>query len=144
MKTKLIYILLLGILISGCIENPLKQVPVVKVNITLVEKEGLAVAENSSFTQGTVDYAGRPQSPVSTFPVISGRTMVTRKNSNASTLSTSEWESLPYKGNGTYTFNIGFNENYYPDPGDMVHVSVLIADEKGSRIGYTINNMIWE
>jgi len=144
MKSIIVLLFLIGIVVSGCIENPLKQVPVVKVNLTLVEENGLVVAENSTFSQGTVDFAGRPRNPISTFPVIAGRTLVTRNNSNASTLSTGEWESIPYRGNGTYAFNIGFNENYYPDPGDIVHVSILVADINGSRIGYTISNMVWK
>ncbi len=143
MRSIIVFLLFLGIIISGCIENPLKQVPVVKVNLTLVEKGGLVVAENSTFTQGTVDYAGRPKNPISTFPAITGRTLVARNNTNATTESSSNWESIPYKGNGTYLMDIGFNEKYYPDPGDSVHVSVMIVDEKGNRIGYVVNNMKW-
>ena len=90
-----------------------------------------------------MDYAGRPRNPISTFPAITGRTLVT-KNRTATTESESKWESLPYKGNGTYNFNIGFNEKYYPDSGDEVHVSIMVVDEKGNRIGYLINNMKWE
>jgi|GEM_PF-2102604 len=144
MKSKIMYLLLLGIIISGCIENPLKQVPVVKVNITLVERDNLVVGENATFTQSTVDYAARPNNPVTTFPVISGRTLVTRNNTKTSTLGTGQWESLPYRGNGTYSFNIGMAEDYYPEPGDNVHVTIMVANKTGARIGYTIHNMIWE
>ena len=51
MKSKIMLLFLIGIVVSGCIENPIKQVPVVKVNVTFAEKDGIVVATNSTFTQ---------------------------------------------------------------------------------------------
>jgi len=146
MRSIIVLILLLGIIVSGCVQNPIKQVPVVKVNITFVEKGGFFVPENyTTYTQGTVDYAGRPKNTrAKSFPAISGRTMVVRNNTNGSTETLGQWETLPFKGNGTYNFNIGFNEKYYPDPNDLVHISIIVSDEKARRIGYAVENKIWE
>ncbi|NJD51804.1 MAG: hypothetical protein FIB07_02950 [Candidatus Methanoperedens sp.] len=144
MKTKIILLFLLGIVASGCIENPLKQVPVLKVNISFVEKGDYVVPENLTFTQGMVDYAARPRNTIAqAFPAISGRTLVVRNGTKASMNATGPWEVLPYKGNGTYTFNIGFDEEYYPQVNDSVHISIIVVDEKGRRIGYVVEDMIW-
>jgi hypothetical protein len=54
------------------------------------------------------------------------------------------WETLPYKGNGTYTFNIGFDAKRYPKTNDMVHITIMVVDSKGERIGYIIKDTKWE
>ena len=69
--------------------------------------EGFFVPENYTYSQGTVDYAGRPRTTRSKFPAIAARTMVVRNNTNGSTETLGPWETLPFKGNGTYNFNIG-------------------------------------
>lgn len=145
MRSKIVLLLLLGIIVSGCVQNPLKQVPVVKVNITFMEKEGKFYPVNYTFTQGMVDYAARPRNiQVQSFPAISARVNVVRNGTNATMLATGPWETLPFKGNGTYNFNIGFNEKYYPNPNDSYHLSIIVSDEKGRRIGYVVENKIWE
>lgn len=145
MRSIIVIFLFLGIIISGCIQNPVKQVPVVKVNITLTEKQGKFYSDNYTMTQGKVDYAGRPKNTlVKSFPAISSRTMVVRNNTNGTMDANGPWENLPFKGNGTYNFNIGFNENYYPDPGDLIHISIIISNEKAKRIGYIVENKVWE
>lgn len=145
MRYIIVLLLLLGIIVSGCIQNPLKQVPVVKVNITFMEKGGKFYPENYTMTQGTVDYAGRPRNTiVESFPAISARTMVLRNNTKGTSEATGPWETLPFKGNGTYNFNIGFDEKYYPNPGDLVHISVIVSDDKGRRVGYVVENKVWE
>jgi hypothetical protein len=145
MRYIIVLLLLLGIIVSGCIENPLKQVPVVKVNITFMEKQGEFYAQNYTLTQGTVDYAARPmKTNVESFPAISARIIVLRNNTNATMEGLSQWENLPFKGNGTYNFNIGFNEKYYPDTGDFVGIFIIVSDEKGRRVGYVGENRVWE
>ncbi len=144
MKSIIVLLFLLGIIVSGCIDNPIKQVPVVKVNITFVETNGKVFAENYTLTQGMVDYAGRPRNTrAESFPAIAARTMVVRNNTNASTEGNGPWEAVLFKGNGTYKFNIGYNENYYPNPGDLVHVSIMVVNATGKRVGYVVDNMIW-
>ena len=140
LKKFIILLFLFGIMISGCI-NPAGQVPIVNVNITFIEKEGIAEAENSTLTQGTVKYIARPRSTAAdTFPAIAARTTLMKgKNS-----SIGQWETLPYKGSGTYSFNLGFHENHYPAPDDMVHISIMVVDKKGERIGYVTENIIWK
>lgn len=145
MKATIIFLFLLGIIVSGCIENPLKQVPVVKVNITFVEKAGYMDVENFTFTQKTVDYAARPRDTrAETFPTISARTLMMKNNTNASVEANGPWANIPFKGQGTYSFTMGINEKFYPDPGDVVHISIIVVDEKGRRIGYLVRDMGWE
>jgi len=145
MRYIIVLLLLLGTIVSGCIENPLKQVPVVKVNITFMEKNGKFYPENYTLTQGMVDYAARPiKNNVESFPAISARTMVVKNGTNGTIETISLWENLPFKGKGTYNFNIGFNEKYYPGTGDLVHISIIVSDEKAERVGYVVENKVWE
>src|SRR5659263_678826 len=137
MRLIIVMLLLLGIIVSGCIDNPLKHVPVVKVNITFMEKEGKFYPENYTLTQGMVYYAARPMNTtVDKFPAISARTMVVKNNTNGTIETLGLWENVLFKGKGTYNFNIGFNEKYYPDKGDLVHISIIVSDEKAQRVGY--------
>lgn len=145
MRPIIVLLVLLGIIVSGCLQNPTKQVPVVKVNITFTEKQGKFYPLNYTLTQGMVDYAARPmKTNVEKFPAISSRTMVVKNNTNGTMQALSPWENLPFKGNGTYKFNIGFNEKYYPDKGDLVHISIIVSDEKAQRVGYVVENKVWE
>jgi hypothetical protein len=141
MKLILIFLLLFGMILSGCISNPAKQVPVVQVNITFIEQQGIAQVGNYKLTQKTVNYLSRPRTTqAESFPAIAARTMIIKgKNS-----SIGPWETLPYKGNGTYSFNIGFNENDNPFINDSVHVSLMVVDLKGERIGYFAQDIIWK
>ncbi|MBU4220575.1 MAG: hypothetical protein KKA10_02965 [Euryarchaeota archaeon] len=127
-------------MISGCI-NPAGQVPIVKVNITFIEKEGIAEAENYTITQGTVRYIARPRSTMAeSFPAIAARaTIMKGKNS-----SIGPWEALPYKGSGAYSFNLGFHDDHYPAPNNLVHISIMVVDKEGERIGYVTENIIWK
>jgi hypothetical protein len=140
---KFIYILLLlsGMILSGCISNPAKQVPVVQVNITFVEQQGIAQVVDYKLTQKTVNYLSRPKTTVAeSFPAIAARTMIIKgKNS-----SIGPWETLPYKGDGTYSFNIGFNEDDYPFINDSVKVTLMVVDIKGQRIGDFVQDIIWK
>ncbi len=141
MKISIILCLFVALMISGCMENPLKEVPVVMVNITFSEKDGTVIAENYDLKQASVNYLNRPtHTQAESFPAISARTSLLKdKNS-----SIGPWEMIPFKGNGTYSFNIGFKENRYPAPNDTVHVSIIVVDEKGERIGYVIDNLVWK
>lgn len=141
MKSILMLFLISGMIISGCIGNSTKQVPVVHVNMTLVEKDGYVEVENYKLTQEMVNYLSRPRTTqAESFPAITARTMIVKgKNS-----SIGPWETLPYKGNGAYSFNIGFKEDKYPVLNDTVHISIMIVDIKGGQIGYFVQDMIWE
>lgn len=141
MKLILVLFFIAGMIISGCIGNPAKQVPVVHVNITFMEKQGFAEVENHKITRDTVNYLARPRTTqAQSFPAITARTMIVKdKNSIIG-----PWETLPYKGNGTYSFNIGFRDDNYPLPDDKVHISIMVVDKKGERIGYFIEDMIWK
>ena len=141
MKLLLLLLILSGIMISGCIGNPTKQVPVVHVNITFVEKQGFAQVQNYKIIQGTVSYLGRPQkTQAESFPAITARTMIVKEKDSI----IGPWETLSYKGNGTYSFNIGFKDDNYPVPDDKIHISIMVVNKKGERIGYFIEDMIWE
>lgn len=142
MKSIFILFILSGIIISGCVGNPTKQVPVVHVNITLVEKDGIVEVENYTLTQDMVNYLSRPRTTqAESFPAITARTMIVKgKNSTIG-----PWETLPYKGNGTYSLNIGFKEDNYPVIDDRVHISIMVVvDTKGKQISYFAQDMIWE
>jgi len=140
MKSVIILCLIFGIMLSGCIANPAKQVPVVNVSITLVEKQGIVEVENYRLSQGTVNYLSRPKATqAESFPAITARTMITKgKNSTIG-----PWETLPYKGNGTYSFNIGFKEDNYPSLNDSVDIYIMIVDKNGGRIGYFTQDLTW-
>jgi len=141
MKLILVLFFLSVIIVSGCVGNPTKQVPVVHVNITFVEKQGFAEVENYKITQETVNYLGRPKTTqAESFPAITARTMIVKDKNSV----IGPWETLSYKGNGTYSFNIGFKEDNYPVPEDKIHISIMVVDKKGERIGYFIEDMIWE
>jgi hypothetical protein len=144
MKSKIVILFLIGILVSGCINNPFKQVPIVRVNITLAEKGGHVVAINQSFTPDFVDYGARPRSPVvKSFPAIVSRVVLVPKiDEKNSTIG--QWETLGYNGNGTYSFKVGFLDGYYPQHNDTVFVTIMINGAKGERIGFVAKNIIWD
>jgi len=130
-----------GIIISGCIGNPTTEVPVVHVNITFMEKKGFAEVEKYNITQDTINYLGRPRTTqAESFPAIAARTMILKEKNSI----IGPWETLSYKGNGTYSFNIGFEEDNYPVIDDKIHISIMVVDKKGERIGYFIKDIIWK
>ena len=141
MKISIILLILLGAMFTGCVSNPIKEVPVVKVNITYQEKNGIVEAMNYTITQGKVAYIDRPRmTQAKSFPAIGARiTIMKGKNSTIG-----PWEMVTYTGNGTYSFNIGFDETRYPSNNDTVHISIIVVDTKGERIGYVVDNIIWK
>ncbi len=141
MKLILVLFFISVMIFSGCIGNPTKQVPVVHVNITFVEKEGFSQVQNYKITQETVNYLGRPKkTQAESFPAITARTMIMKEKNS----SIGPWETLSYNGNGIYSFNIGFKDDNYPAAGDKVHISIMVVDKKGDRIGYFVQDMVWE
>ncbi len=146
MKTAIILVFLSGIIISGCIGNPVSEVPIVKVNVTYVEKDGQFQADpNFTVEQGTVNYLQRPRMTQAPFPAIGARATILRgKNSTIG-----PWEMTPFNGSGTYGFNVGFDEKHYPQTNDTVHVSIYLTDinkttGKGETIGLVNRNIIWK
>jgi len=141
MNKMLILLILFVIIVSGCLSNPFKQVPVVKVNITYVETGGKVAVENLTVTQGTVDYAARPQvTQARSFPAIGAR-IVTSKGKNSSI---GPWEMVLYKGNGTYSFNVGFKEGAEISNNDNVSVYIYLLDKKGDRLSLVTRDIVWK
>ncbi len=146
MKIAVILLFLSGVIISGCIGNPLSEVPIVKVNITYVEKNG-QIQPDPNFTveQGTVNYLQRPRMTQTQFPAIGARTtLVKGKNGTIG-----PWEMTPFNGSGTYRFNVGFDEKHYPQANDTVHVSIYLTSinkttRKGETVGFVSKNIIWK
>ena len=142
-KTKILLLvlsILLPIFVSGCL-NPLQDVPVIKINMTFVDKQGIAEAENFAFAQGNVSYIDRPKRvQAESFPAISARVTTRRGNET----SIGPWEVIPYKGSGDYSLNIGFPKDYHPEIGDSLHISIIVIDKDGQRIGYVIKDTIWQ
>lgn len=121
--------------------NPIQEVPVMKVNVTFVEREGIVDAENYTFTQGTVSYINRPKKiQADSFPAICARTVTLKGKERI----IGPWEMLSYNGSGNYLFNIGFYKEHYPEPNDIIHISVIVVDKNGERIGYIIENIKWK
>lgn len=130
---------IISIMISGCIGA--KDVPIIKVNATLVERDGIVEAENIIFTQENVSYLNRPQKThADSFPAIGARTTILKGKDSI----IGPWEMVSYKGSGNYSFNIGFRENYYPTQNESIHISIMIVDKKGERIGYIIKDIVWK
>lgn len=144
MKSKIVILFLIGILVSGCITNPLKQVPVMKVDITLAEKGGRVEFVNHSYTPAFVDYAARPQNTVvKSFPgMISRAVLVPQNDEKNSTIG--QWETLGYEGNGTYSFKVGFVDGHYPQYNDTVFITIAIHAANGDRIGFAAQNIMWD
>lgn len=146
MKKIIMLLVFIGIMISGCIENPLKEVPVVKVKVIIMEKEGNFVIDNFTAEQGTVNSINRPKrTQASSFPSIGTRALLTR--GNKSTLG--RWEMVPFNSAGTYSFNVGFLEENYPVTNDSIHLSIYLAGinkvtGKGETIGYTTWDFVWK
>jgi hypothetical protein len=144
----LIFSILITTFLSGCI-NPMRQVPVMKINITYTEKEGIVGADAHSFTQDNISYIDRPRrTQAESFPAILGRTTIVKKiasdNVRFNGTIVGPWETLPYKGNGSYSFYIGFDEGNYPESGDTIHISIIVVDKTGQRIGYVVEDTTWK
>lgn len=141
-----LFLLCIGIFsiltISGCI-NPIKNVPVIKVNIMFADNQstGIIDAKNYTLTPGTVMYINRPvKTQADNFPAIASRVMVTDNNHSV----IGPWEMKTYNGSGVYTYNIGFPENYYPTNNSQIHVTIMVANQTGKLIGYVVENIKWK
>ena len=138
-KILLILFLLSIVMISGCLNR--QEIPVIKVNIFLVERESIVEADNLILTQENVSYYDRPQkTQADSFPAIGARITINKGKSSI----IGPWEMVSYKGGGNYSFNIGFGENYYPTIGESLHISIIIVDKDGERIGYIVKDIIWK
>ncbi len=123
---------------SGCINT---NVPVIKVDITFVEKEGIVEAKNYTLTPANVSYIARPKKNYAeSFPAIAGRATIF----NGKDTIIGPWETLPYKGSDIYKFNIGFDEGRYPKTNNKVHVTIMVVDKNGDRIGYVVDDIKWK
>ena len=117
-----------------------RDVPVIKVDMIVVEKEGIANIEKVTLTPGNVSYINRPNKIVADkFPAIAARVTFLRGANSV----IGPWETLYYNGTGKYTFNIGFSEIHYPQINDNIHISIMIVDKVGNRIGYFVKDMVW-
>jgi hypothetical protein len=139
-KIKVIIALLVisSIGISGCMNYG--SVPVIKANITYVDNQssGIVDAVHYTFTEENVSYIDRPKkTQADRFPAIAARVMTVGGNSSA----IGPWEMVSYNGSGDYSFNIGYPENYRPVSGDLLHITVMVVDKTGQKIGYIIDNI---
>lgn len=135
-------ITILGVIFSGCI-NPIGQVPVIKVDITLAENQsaGIVDAVKYTLTQGNVSYIDRPKkTEADSFPAIAARETLVRGKE----VIVGPWEMTNYTGSGDYLINIGFRENHYPVSGDNLHVTIMVVDKVGTKIGYVVDNIKWK
>ncbi len=135
-------ILLLLIILSGCIKNPTEKVPILKVEMLLNETNGTVRAEEYTITPATIDYIKRPKEMLAeSFPTIGGRVWVTKYKNISSSIG--PWAYTPYNGPGKYNLTLGFREGMYPVPNDTLHVSIIVVNKKGERIGYVVQNLNW-
>lgn len=117
-----------------------REMPVIKVDMIIVEKEGIANIENVTLTPGNVSYANRPNKTVAKrFPAIAARATFLKSANGV----IGPWETLDYNGTGRYSFNIGFSDIHYPQINDKIHVSIMIVDKDGNRIGYFVKDTVW-
>jgi hypothetical protein len=116
------------------------------VKINYYENQGNFIAdENFTAEQGAVNYLQRPRMTQAKFPAIGGRTSIT----NGKNLTIGPWEMTPFNGTGTYTFNIGFDEQHYPTTNDTVHVSIYLTDinkstGRGETVGLVNRDIVWK
>ena len=54
------------------------------------------------------------------------------------------WASVPYTGNGTYEFVIGFLKGVKPKKGDMIRVYVKVCDARGKTLASASRDMVWK
>ncbi len=125
-----------GILILG--SNMYKDVPVIKVSMSLVEKQdGTVEVQNYTLVQDNVNYINRPKRiNAKSFPAISGRIFVNKRIGS--------WESISYNGTGNYTTSIAFPKDYVPKFGDPMHITIMVVDKDGTKIGYLTENIKWK
>jgi hypothetical protein len=142
-KLLIIYIVVVFIILAfltNIVSNVNKDVPVIKADAILLEKDNIVEIENITLVIGNVSYLNRPKkTQADTFPAVAARVTLLRGNKSI----IGPWETVSYNGSGRYSFNIGFNEMYYPKINDRIHVSIMIVDKKGERIGYFVKDMIW-
>lgn len=143
----LISIILVTTFLSGCV-NPIEKVPVITINVTYAERQGVVDADRFLFIQDSVNYIDRPKrTQAESFPAIIGRATIVKKikgNEKVNETIIGPWEAIPYKGNGSYRFSVGFNNGNYPESGDEIHISVIVVDKSGQRIGYIIQDFTWK
>jgi len=99
MKILIIILILMGVMFTGCLTNPTKEVPIVKVNISFKENNSIVEATNYTLDRGTVSYLNRPMATqAKNFPSIGARTTIMKgKNSTFG-----PWEMVPYTGDGSW------------------------------------------
>ncbi len=131
--------IILAFLIS-IISSTNKDVPVIKVDALFIAKDNIVEIENITLVPGNVSYIDRPKkTQADSFPAIAAR--VTSLRGNESVIG--PWETVSYNGTGKYSFNIGFDEKYHPKIKDMLHVSIMVVDKTGQRIGYFVKDIVW-
>lgn len=120
--------------------NPAREVPVINVDIIFNEKDDTFIAENYTFKQENVSYIARPKNIMAeSFPAIVARATLTKGNQNI----IGPWEAIDFNGSGKYSFNVGFHDGKYPQQGDTIHMSIMVVDKDGGRIGYVVENFRW-
>lgn len=142
-KLLVIYFVTVFIILAFLINimsNTNKDIPVIKVDAVFIEKDNIVEIENITLVPGNVSYIDRPRkTQADSFPAIAAR--VTSLKGNDSVIG--PWETVGYNGTGKYSFNIGFDEKYHPKVSDMLHVSIMVVDKTGQRIGYFIKDIVW-
>lgn len=150
----LLLVVVLVLFASGCLKNPVEQVPVVKVDLVLkhnpnASSEKKVVVEGFNYLVTTENFISRPWDQMSTayFPGVQARVQLFRNVSVDGKVRKKvvfgPWASVPYKGEGEYSLVLGFKEGEYPQEGDQMHISVLIVDKEGKKLGYFINDTTW-
>lgn len=139
-RNMILVLFIFAMLLISLGASTLFTVPVIKANVTFVEKDGIVQATNYSFVEGKVSYFNRPNKGVAeSLPAIFGRVTI----GTGVKAVIGPWETLPYTGNGTYQLSFGFREGRTPTVDTPVHISILVADKDGERIGYLVSDMKW-
>ena len=129
-------LILMGVLILG--SGMYRNVPIIKVNMSLTEKQdGVVDIKNYTIVQDNVNYINRPKRTVAeSFPAVIGRVLVSKH--------VGPWESVYYKGTGNYAFNMAFPKDYIPKSGEPIHITIMVVDKDGVKIGYLMEDVKWK
>lgn len=113
-----------------------KPVPVIKVNVEVIEVDNKTIILESSAKQIQKTQLTRPITDLKSFPSISSHVLMSSGYSN--------WGHIEYKGPGEYEMLLGFKEGQNPKSNETVSVITYIYDINGEPLDRDVIDLVWE